>query len=358
MTTNWILYPCLALSALALASSSQQPPAARKLTRVPAQDLRQDPAAAEEWKQKLSQTDLEKREGAYAELVERARTDDELRGALERWAKSADAGELAWTARLALRELRASGPGDLRRRFEQLEHDFGGMDSLFEDLNSRFQGFDLHYAPFPHGLPQTPGTGQQSRSYSLQVGPDGVALETTEDVDGNKQTRTYKAKDMQELLRDHPELRDMIGGGEHFDLRGAPGQNWFSLRNGQPQSDWLRSPRPSGQPPTDVLGIYSQKLTPEQAQELELEAEQGLRVERVEPGTIAQVLGIRRGDTLVELNGKPIYGAEDVRAVLQSRKPDEGLAVTLIGEGSKERRTLRWSPAEPQPKTDVQPRKL
>jgi S1-C subfamily serine protease len=106
-----------------------------------------------------------------------------------------------------------------------------------------------------------------------------------------------------------------------------------------------------------VLGIYSQKLTPEQAKELELEPEQGLRIERVEPGTIAQILGVRRGDTLVELNGKAIYSTDDVRKVLKERKTDEDLSVTLIGEGSHERRTLRWSPSVPQPGAE-KPRKL
>ena len=51
----------------------------------------------------------------------------------------------------------------------------------------------------------------------------------------------------------------------------------------------------------------------------------------------------------VELDGQPIYSAEDVRRILKERKADEDLTVTLLGEGSKARRTLRWSPAEPQP---------
>ena len=103
-----------------------------------------------------------------------------------------------------------------------------------------------------------------------------------------------------------------------------------------------------------MLGIYRQKLSPEQSKDLDLEPEQGLRVERIEPGTIAQILGIRRGDTIVELNGKPIYSTDDVRKTLKERQPDEDVSVTLLGEGSKDRRTLRWSPAEP-PATPEQP---
>lgn len=364
MNTNLILGSCLAFASLTLARPLQEPAATRKLARIQpdAQRAEKHPqsqqAASEDWKKRLGDADLERREQAYGELLERARTDDALRGALESWSKSADAGELAWTSRLLLRELRnapradafgrAPRLDDLQQRFDQLERNFGGMDSMFEDLRRQMDGWQS-------GQLQTPGASHQSQSYSLQVGPDGVTLEMTEDADGNGQKKTYKAKDMQELLAQHPELRDRIGGYERFDLHGAPGQNWFSLRNGQPQNDWLRSPRPSQQPPTDVLGIYSQKLTPEQAHDLDLEPEQGLRVERIEPGTIAQVLGLRRGDTLVELNGKPVYSADDVRRVLKERAADEELSVTLIGEGSKDRRTLRWSPSEPQPSSGELP---
>lgn len=367
MTTHWTLSVLTPVCALALCAAPQQPPAARKLTRVPVQDLKEQPQQpeharapdapkAEDWKQRLADSDLGRREAAFDEVVERARDDRELRNALEQAAKAPDAPELAWTARMALRELRRGGLGrarglgapsrdayeDLRQRFDALERNFGGMDSMFEDLRSQLGNF-------PAVPPHSRGTTQQFQGYSLQIGPDGVTLESTENADGNGEKKTYKAKDMDELLRNYPELKEKLGGSEHFDLQGGPGGGWFFLKDGLPENDWLRSTRPSQQPPTDVLGIYSQKLTPEQAKELELEPEQGLRIDSVKPGTIAQILGLRRGDTIVELDGQPIYSAEDVRRILKERKADEDLTVTLVGEGANSRRTLRWSPAEPQP---------
>jgi hypothetical protein len=385
MNTTWIF--TLAPLALVPLFVPQQPTAPRKLARVSGEAGPQAKGAKEpalgDWQQRLSESDLERRESAYAELVEKARGDKALREQLEQWASAGSAPDLAWTARLALRELRGAGPAharagqarmggdfdDLRRRFDDLERHFGGMDSMFEDLRSRLDsGLQPYFAvpgnpqPFQTTPPGQPGGSQQFQSYSLQVGPDGVELETTENVDGNSQKKTYKAKSMDELLQQHPELRGQIGGGAgggfRLELPGAAGQNHWSIPGwDQPQGDWFSSPRSSQQPPTDVLGIYSQKLTPEQAKELELEPEQGLRIERIEPGTIAQILGIRRGDTLVELNGKAVYSADDVRKALKERKADEDLSVTLIGEGSHERRTLRWSPAVPQPGAE-KPRKL
>jgi len=369
MKTHWILYSILPLCAATLLGPVQQSATPRKLARIPQQDQRrEEPARApdvtlEDWKQKLSDTDLDRREEAFSELVQRAREDRDLRQSIEKWSKSNAAPELAWSARMALRELRGTGRevDDLRRRFDELENHFGGMDSTFEDLRTRMDSM-LRAVP-PNQWQPAPGSSQQSQGYTLRMGPDGVTVETTENVDGDSQKKTYKAKDMEELLQNYPELRDKINVGEGFTFHGGPGQNGLFLRQGQPGNGWFRTTRPSQQPPTDVLGIYSQKLTPEQAKDLELQPEQGLRVERVEPGTIAQILGIRRGDTIVELDGQPIYSTDDVRRILKERKSDQDLSVKLIGEGSKEARTLRWSPAPqpgdaPQPGNTSQPRKF
>jgi hypothetical protein len=373
MDSRWMfsLSPFLAL---ALALPAQQPGAHDKLERIPPQpqqDSRGTAPGADEWRQKLTDSDLDRREKAYADLVESARGDRAVRSAIEQWAQGKDAPELAWSARLALRELRNGSPArsrgpsnslrpggpldDLRSRFDELEKHFGGMDLRFDDLRSRLEEM-LRNQP---GAPDLQGgSTQEFQGYKLQVGPDGVTLDATEkDKDGKVETKTYKAKDMDELLQNYPELRERIGADMHFDLRGFPGADGRLPPDDLPDGNWLRNARPTQEPPTDVLGIYSSKLAPERAKALGLQPEQGLNVERVEPGTIAQVLGVRRGDTIVELNGKPIYSVDDVRKTLRSRKADEDVVVTLIGEGEQDRRTLRWSPNAPQPGPE-KPRKL
>ena len=81
------------------------------------------------------------------------------------------------------------------------------------------------------------------------------------------------------------------------------------------------------------------------ASALGLQPEQGLRVERVVPGTIAQILGLRRGDAVVELDGQPIRSSDDVKRVLAERKADQELVVSVI-DGKDQRRTLRWKPSD------------
>ena len=142
MNTLWNLSVLTPVCALALCAEPQQAPAARKLTRVPVQEQKTEPQqperarrldapAADDWKKRLADSDLERRESAFDDVVERARGDRDLRNALEQTAQATDAPELAWTARMALRELRRGGAGrargydDLRQRFEALAQEIG-----------------------------------------------------------------------------------------------------------------------------------------------------------------------------------------------------------------------------------------
>lgn len=396
--TTLLAWPLIALQARAQDPASA--PVPHKLQRLSGAEAQNgaaplrlaqasEPFDAQAWRKRLGDGDLAAREKSFDELLDLAREQRDARAALEDWSRASDAPELAWTARLALRELEraprsparwrdgagAVGPrsgqgrewNDLRSRFDELERHFGGMDSMFEDLRAQMDQMMRNGSPGARGgwlqpAPRTPqGGGSSSQSFQLQVGPDGVTLESTENVDGQEQKKTYKAKDMDELLQNYPELREKLGDNLRFDLRGAPGRNWLFLDDGLPDDSWIRSPRPTVAPPTDVLGIYSQKLSPEEAKALGLEPEQGLRVERIEPGTIAQILGIQRGDTIVELNGKPVYSADDVRRMLKERQPDADVVVTLAGADARQaRRTLRWSPSGPAPQAPAQskPRKL
>ena len=74
-----------------------------------------------------------------------------------------------------------------------------------------------------------------------------------------------------------------------------------------------------------------------------MDPELGLHVDSVTPGTIAHVLGIKRGDLVIELNGPPLYGAQDVSKTLSAREKDADVVVVLIDKKGQ-RRTLTWKP--------------
>lgn len=68
----------------------------------------------------------------------------------------------------------------------------------------------------------------------------------------------------------------------------------------------------------DPLGLQVQDITPELAQNLQLEDTEGVLVSDVTPGGSAGESGIRRGDVIAEINRAPINNSQDYRRLLGS----------------------------------------
>ena len=64
------------------------------------------------------------------------------------------------------------------------------------------------------------------------------------------------------------------------------------------------------------MGVQSQEVTHELARSLNLTVTEGAIVTGVEPGSPAQRAGLRRGDVVVAVNGRPVRGAADLRVKL------------------------------------------
>lgn len=327
------------------ASVSPQPalPSAQgqRLMRVaPVEPLTQE--QIEVWKKRLAQADLDLREQAFDIALDTARRDEGLRAALESWVKDTSAPELAWTARLVLRELKErqdpfAGLGG--HRALSIDPLAPGVD--FDTLRRRlFEDFGLNSAVPPQGAtpaPAMPSIQGQSESFSLESGPDGVKCKVTKSVDGKEVTEEYEARTIDELLEAHPELRDRVGGnGLNFRF-GAP------LGSGSAATDpfgWL-TPAPSVR--TDILGVAVTSVSAEESSALGLEPGLGLRVERVEPGTIAQQLGLQRGHILIELNGRKLQSRDDITEMLKARDKSGSLEILLLDRWGQ-RRTRSWKP--------------
>lgn len=321
------------------------------------------------WKARLSAGDLDARERAFDELADVVRRDGSARRAVEDWSRDTASGELAWTSRLLLREARTSGiargragfaPGagfeDLRARLDELERGFGGLDSMFEDMQRDFdrafggaQGFGPGAGAAP--APQGGGLRRQAQSYSMQMGPDGVKVEVQEDVDGKQETKTYTANSLDELYEAHPELRDRMG----LRLRSGPFSNRafrFGPNGASPFGDdsdpWSGrggqlwpAPDTDGRVPTDRLGVMVDENAKIDRAAWKIDDGVGLVVRSVQDGTIAKKIGIEPGDVIVDVNGRAIHGVADVRSVLDTRKIDEDVTVTVFDAQGK-RRTLTW----------------
>jgi S1-C subfamily serine protease len=150
---------------------------------------------------------------------------------------------------------------------------------------------------------------------------------------------------MEQLLEAHPELRDKlhVGGlGQRGNWIQRMPRGWQLFDNGQDGAD-LSSPFASPNVRTDILGVVVQPLTAQESKDAGVDAGRGLRIERVESGTIAASMGLQRGQVLIELNSEPIDNRDDITAVLKKRGADGSLEAVVIDRWG-ERRTHTWKP--------------
>jgi PDZ domain-containing protein len=290
------------------------------------------------WRRRLTEPDLARREKSYDALQRRARLDPMARAFLEELAGDDAGGELAWTARLALRELgRARFPlqGMPSSPFglEPYPTDpFGGMQRMQGLMNELFAHEGLG-----RGLPRAPGAG---RSLRLEQRDGRAVITITETIDGQDSTRRYEGASVAEILAEHPELEPELDGLRLVapeDVRRFPGLEAPSV----PLAPQARS-RPLR---TDRLGVVVQPLAAARARELGLESG-GLRVERTVPGSYAQLIGVDAGDVLLELDGKAVASGEDIEARMKARGADDALTLVWLDElGQRHERT--WRAPEP-----------
>lgn len=352
MTTKlWILIGSLAagLGGGAGLQTSRSPggqPLSRIFSTTPEQS-QAAPQSAEAWRERMRASDLAQREQDFDQMLAAARRDGALRKAIESWAADARDLDLAWTARLALRDLDASpfdwlgGRGFPRDPLANgFDLDFGaGADpqALFDQMRQRL-------GP---GWPAQPGGGQgtqpgsSAESFSLEVGPNGVKCHVKCNVDGKEEVQDYEADSMDQLLEAHPQLRGKLGDGR-FSFSFGRGDDWT---NAFPR---LRNRLGGGlggdaNVRTDMLGVVAQPLTADDAKGLGLDAGEGLRIERVEPGTIASSMGLQRGQVLVELNHTPIKTRDDISAEIKKRGADAAMEAVVVDRWGQ-RRTHTWKP--------------
>lgn len=372
------LVPVLALGlgAMAAPAAPQTPPAAptspqaSPQTAEPGGLLRVFPPAgdadafdvqdAEEWRARLSDADLDRRERAFDRFLEVARRDGGARALLGEWAADVRDAELAWTARLLLREARRTSDFTAPRwhAFTVQDPWLGALGAgalppevarQLETMQRALQ--DLHghaLRPPAPGAPGSPGAAESARSLQLKVDPEGVRCEVVEEVDGVEQRRTYDAPSLEELLDAHPELADQLRVEWNADLDGVL-ERWLSGDRALRGVRFGVAPSPStpggGAPRTDVLGVYASSLSEEDVVRLGLQdaGGVGIAVHRVEPGTIAAILGVKRGNVLLEVNGTGVRGPDDISRALCERPEGDDVRLLVIDNWGK-RRTLVWRP--------------
>jgi serine protease Do len=108
------------------------------------------------------------------------------------------------------------------------------------------------------------------------------------------------------------------------------------------------------------LGVAVQPLTPELAEAMQLETQEGALIAQVAPGSPADAAGLARGDVIVQLGSQPIARMRDLPRAVAGTAPNTENDVTVLRDGERKTFdvTLGEQPppsataAEPQPQED------
>jgi len=88
-----------------------------------------------------------------------------------------------------------------------------------------------------------------------------------------------------------------------------------------------------------VLGVNIQTLTPDIAQSMDLGNVQGALVSQVVEGSAAEKAGIKAGDVITAINGKPVKDASALRNTIGLLRIGDRVDVSLMREGKPRRIT-------------------
>lgn len=259
---------------------------------------------------------------------------------------------------------------DVERRFDalfrQLESDFGMdiprgrffHDDFFQDLRQQMDAL--------RGQMQPGAPGGKGQSMSMRMGPEGVRVEVkSKNEKGEEETKVYEAPDLESFREKHPGILEQsgLGGGLRFFVGGdgvkpfvprldlgdrafdfgrdfAPfrGRTWtFPPQPGAGSGEVADTDAAPAVPPADRrLGILVRpEIAPEVREALGLEDGRGLMVDEVQPDSLAEALGLQRGDIVLEVAGKTIRGAGDVQDAVGGVATGKSVDVKFLRKGKE-----------------------
>lgn len=264
------------------------------------------------------------------------------------------------------------GPSVLRRRGAEGDPMRDHFESLFERLQQDF-GIDIPRArffddSFFRDLQEQMKAGtSRSQGLSMQIGPDGaVRVEVQEKGDdGKTDTKVYEAPDMESFHEKHPGVLQKNGlgmgllpGGPlrgfaprlEFDRGGGMPPVWTLPKGGPgqlqvPGRDDLVVEPPPPPPAGKRLGIAIRNEIPADLRDyLGLDEGVGLMVESVSDGSLAQALGLQKGDIVTHIGEHTIGSPQDVQDALGPIAKGSPVEVRFVRKG--ESKTAKADKAE------------
>ena len=348
---------CLLAALLAASVSAQEEHKAPSTKKDATQEAA--PVPIKDLILRLGDGDYQVRRKAEADL--RARGKDAL-SELKQAAEGNSDEEIRWRARRIVRQVEEGGEsGTLRKRVERPIPDqeltpprpqlrtwsfpqAGGQDlddvfnQMFERMEKQF-GIDIPRQRFFHDEffkdlerqmddASRHGGSAQGQSMQMNIGPDGVKVRVEEKgADGKTETKSYEAPDMDTFRSKYPDIaKRYFDGNNGFRMQlGVPR---FRLWPGNPMTpvepvepelmdQQLDESQFQAIPAGERLGVTIEPIDEALRGDLGLEDGQGMRVQGVLPGSLADRLGIKKGDILTKVAGKAVHETGDVRDALR-----------------------------------------
>lgn len=252
---------------------------------------------------------------------------------------------------------------DFEALFQRLERDFGldvprarfFDEDFFRDLQQQMQD----------------GVSSRSQGMSLQIGPDGaVKVEVQQrNEQGEVETKTYEAPDLETFQREHPGVlrQGGLGLGMPFGrtrLFGGDLIGPLQFGFGGPEVDVVpfgtrpqtgRQPAvgiaPEAPPAGPRLGVSIRPEVPPDLREyLELPDGVGLMVEAVQDDSLAAALGLARGDIVTRIGTVPIGSPQDVQKALAPIAVGGDVEVHFVRKGQEQLAKAKKTEANEAPK--------
>ena len=143
---------------------------------------------------------------------------------------------------------------------------------------------------------------------------DGVKIKTSQDVVREVLKKQVGQKVKMDLIREGKKVEILVTTGE---MPSEPSEQ----KTEQPEKkEWF--------------GLHITSVTPEMAEQLGLKSTEGVVVEAVDGGSVAQEAGLRRGDVILEVNRQRVKDEKDYIRIMEKIKPGQGVLFLVNRGGS------------------------
>ena len=189
-----------------------------------------------------------------------------------------------------------------------------GLQDLTPELMSSFNLKEKEGALIGQVYEGSPAEKAALKVGDLIINIDGVNIKNSQDVVREVLKKQVGQKIKMEVLREGKKTEIYVTTGEMPAEMGEP-------KAAQPEKkEWF--------------GLHITSISPEIAKQLGLKAVDGVVVDTVDAGSIAQEAGLRRGDVILEVNRQRIKNETDYFKAMGDTKAGQGILLLVNRGGS------------------------